>query len=229
MNKIESAVLANTIQYINNYLKNNEKMPVIEPLTCMIRLAILSFKKKGTKICFQENSIYIQEPSFLQGTIRWLSGDNRNDLHYLLNPIIKSIHKWDPNKNESIKNIYKLAISGLENLKNGYHSNNRNISSLISHSIDLYINLINDSINGINNKNISTPDMKYIVDNEVYQTSLYTLWNNEQIQLINSLFIEANKTKEDFTYYLNAIENILTIKIKNAKDIVVKNRQILFN
>lgn len=229
MNKIESAVVAKTLQYITNYLKNNEKMPVIEPLTCMIRLAILSFKKKGTKICFQENSIYIQEPGLFQGTLRWLSGDNRNDLHYLLAPILKSIHKWDPTQNNNIKTIYNLAISGLENLRNGYHSNNRNVSSLISHSIDLYINLISDSIQGNIGKNINTRDMKYVLDNDKHQTSLYTLWNKDQIQLINSLFNEASKTQEDYSYYLEAIENILTIKIKNAKDIIVKNRQILFN
>jgi hypothetical protein len=55
MNKIESVVLSKTIHYIINYIKIQEKTPIIEPLACMIHLGILSFKKNGTKICIYDN------------------------------------------------------------------------------------------------------------------------------------------------------------------------------
>ena len=35
--------------------------------------------------------------------------------------------------------------------------------------------------------------------------------------------MEASKTNEDFTSYLEAIEHILNIKVKHAKEIIVKN------
>ena len=146
MNRLESAVFSKAINYLSNYIKNEDKIQVIEPLTCIIRLGILSFKPKGTKICIYENSIYIQEPGYFQGTIRWISGDNRNDLHYLFSPISKALMKWKPCENENIKYIYNLAIRGLTKLKTGYNCNN--CSSLTSHSINLYINLIKDSVNG---------------------------------------------------------------------------------
>ena len=80
MNRLESAVFSKAMTYVTSYLQSDEKIQVIEPLTCMIRLAILAYKPKGTKVCIYENAIYIQEPSLLQGPIRWLSGDNRNDM-----------------------------------------------------------------------------------------------------------------------------------------------------
>ncbi len=217
MNRLESAVFSKAINYLSTYIKNEEKIQVIEPLTCMVRLAILSFKPKGTKICIYENSIYIQEPSYFQGTIRWLSGDNRNDLHYLFAPISKALLKWKPSENENIKNIYKLAIRGLTKLKSGYNCNN--CSSLTSHSIDLYINMIKDSISGKNPVETQEDDLNY--------TFFSNLWTEEQIEIINNLFNEADGNKSDGESYLDAIENIVSTKVRCAKEILVKNMQTI--
>jgi hypothetical protein len=214
MNRIEAAVLSKTINYISNYIIPEEKIQVIEPLTCMMRVAILSFKPTGTKICIYDNSIYIQEPGFLQGAIRWISGDNRNDLHYLLLPITKALIKWDPKDNDAITNIYKLAIKGLTKLKCGY--NCQNISSLTSHSIDLYINLIKDRLNG----KVPHEDIDDIYCNINFFDKL---WTTEQILLINNLFIETEKNSTDISSYLEAIENILSTKIRSSKEMLVRN------
>lgn len=220
MNRLESAVFSKAINYLSSYIKNEEKIQIIEPLTCMIKLAILSFKPKGTKICIYENSIYIQEPGLLQGTIRWISGDNRNDLHYLFSPISKCLLKWNPTENEAIQNIYTLAIKGLTKLKCGYNCNN--CSSLTSHSIDLYINLIKDSINGKNP--VELPEE----DTYNYNYTFFSkLWNDEQIDIINNLFIQANNNKPDSESYLDAIENIVSIKVRYAKELIVKNMQTI--
>ena len=218
MNKIEAAVFSKAINYISNYISPEDKIQIIEPLTCMMRLAILSFKPVGTKICIYDNSIYIQEPSFLQGTLRWISGDNRNDLHYLLLPITKALIKWDPIENDAITNIYKLAIKGLVKLKSGY--NCLYTSSLTSHSIDLYINLIKDRLNG-------KPPNEDMEDISNYNNFFDKLWTTEQILLINNLFIETEKNTTDVTNYLEAIENILSTKIRLSKEIVVRNMQTI--
>lgn len=219
MNRLESAVFSKAINYLSGYIKNEEKIQIIEPLTCMIRLAILSYKPKGTKICIYENSIYIQEPGYLQGTMRWLSGDNRNDLHYLLAPISKCLLKWKPTEQEAIKNIYKLSILGLTKLKSGYNCNG--CSSLTSHSIDLYINLIKDAINGKNPVEVPEDDdtNNYLFFNK--------LWSEEQIDIINNLFIEATANKADSDSYLNAIENIVSTKVRCAKEQIVKHMQTI--
>lgn len=219
MNRLETAVFSKAINYLSSYIKNDEKIQIIEPLTCMIRLAILSFKPKGTKICIYENSIYIQEPGYLQGTIRWISGDNRNDLHYLFAPISKCLLKWKPSENEAIKNIYQLAILGLTKLKTGYNYNSG--SSLTSHSIDLYINLIKDSINGKNP--VEVPED----DKHNNYTFFSRLWNIDQIDIINNLFIQATNHKPDSESYLDAIENIVSTKVRCAKELIVKHMQTI--
>ena len=219
MNRIESAILTKVMNHLSNYISQDEKIQVIEPLSCMMRLAILSFKPRGSKICIYENSIYIQEPGPLQGSIRWISGDKRDDLHYLLNPINKALIKWNPNENEDVKNIYELAIKGLMKLKRGYNCNS--CSSLTSHSIDLYINCIKDRIKGTNN-----PENLIIEDHSSNQCNFFEkLWSIDQISLINNLFKEAENNKNDSNSYLEAIENILSTKIKSCKEIVVKNIQ----
>lgn len=215
MNKLESALFNTAVNYITTYIKN-EKTYVIEPISCMIRLAMLSFKPPGSKIGIFDNTIYIQEPSLLQGPMRWLSGDNRNDIHFLLNPINKALQRYDANEYDSIKNIYMLAMKGLNKLKKSY-SNQQN-SSLTAHSIELYINTINDNLKG---KKI-TEDEDDDVDKKTYN-SLFKLWSQEQLEIINNLFIECDKNTKESDSYLNAIENILNSKVKATKEILVKN------
>jgi len=224
MQRIESAALSKAVGYVTGYLNSEDKIQVIEPLTCMIRLAMLAFKPKGTKICIYENAIYIQEPSLLQGTIRWLSGDNRNDLHYLLAPITKALQKWVPQPdsptNQAISHIYTQAIAGLERLKQSYSSTH--CSSLTAHSIDLYINLITTVLQGD-----TPPSSEDSQDQRNTYMSFNRLWTDQQINLIYRLFQEAEQNTSERASYLEAIENILSTKVKCAKEILVKQMQTM--
>lgn len=213
MNKIETALFNSAVTYISNYIAN-EKNHVIEPVTCMIRLAMLAFKPCGTKIGIFDNYIYIQEPSVLQGPIRWLSGDNRNDIHFLLDPINKALERYDIQNNDSVKNIYTLAMKGLLKLKKSY--SNHNNSSLTAHSIELYIKTINTYLNNEKHKN------KKDEDDKTY-SSLNHLWSDEQINIVNELFIECERSPKEVDSYLRAIDNILNSKVKATKEILVKN------
>ena len=69
---------------------------IIEPLCCVIKLAILSFYPIGTKISIQHNTIEFVKPNALQGTIRWSYGDRREDLHHLHNPLVKAAEWYQP-------------------------------------------------------------------------------------------------------------------------------------
>ena len=220
MNKLQGALFSTAVDYLTFYIKN-EKTFVLEPLTCMIRLAMLSFKPNGAKICVYENSIYIQEPSILQGPIRWISGDNRNDIHYLLEPITKALQKYAHKNNNSLKNIYTLALDGLKKLKKSYIKKTHN-SSLTTHSIDLYISKIKESLtneekNNNNNILLDNDDS----NNKTYE-SLIMLWTDEQIDIINTLFQQCQKNTDNKSY-LYAIDNIINSKIKFSKEILVKS------
>lgn len=214
MQRLENAMFTQAGKYITHFFNNpDEEIQILEPLTCMIRLAILSFKPKGTKICIYQNSIYIQDPGLFQGTLRWISGDNRNDLHFLKDPILKALVRYDPSNDENIKFIFSLAGQGLQKLKNSYAD--RQTSSLTSHSIDYYIKIIQDTVKG--NPPQSDDDLDINI-----QQSFKELWDPDQIVLITNIFKQAQK-QEDSAPYLEAIENLLSVIIKSSKEVLVKN------
>ena len=81
----------NIYTYINKTNINTSKNLILEPFCTLIKLILLSYKDKGTKISIYNNSIQYQEPSYIQGILRIWSGDCREDLHNLYNPIIKAL------------------------------------------------------------------------------------------------------------------------------------------
>ena len=91
--------LMDAMSNLNALFKKNESiknsnLQLLEPLTCIIRLAMLNFQENGTKIAIYNNRISSQLPNLIQGAKRWVYGNKRNELHYLYKPIIIAIHKW---------------------------------------------------------------------------------------------------------------------------------------
>ena len=224
MNKIESALINSAVSYVTNYVSHEKKNYVIEPLSCIIRLAILAYKKKGTKISLYDNSIYLQEPGPLQGTLRWITRNNRNDIQFLLSPINKAILKYGKKDDKSevmheqLMNIFRLAIKGLQNLKYSYSKHS--YGNLTTHSIDLYISNLKQCIKG--SVMLSDDDDDDEEDKKTY-LSLNSLWTNDQIEIVNDLFLECDKNPKDSSSYLQAIDNIINSKLKPTKEILLRN------
>jgi len=123
-----------------------QKDIIIDPMSCTIKLAVLSFYPPGTKISIFNNKIHFNSPTILQGTIRYFKSDNREDLHNLFNPIQKSIQWYWNEKDEGIVYLFILAINGLKILKHSYPSH-----STIQYTLDYYINLlVRKEIDGVN-------------------------------------------------------------------------------
>lgn len=193
-----------TKSLINSILNIDNRKQILDPFSCIIRLALLSFKERGTKISVSNNKIYFQPPNILQGPVRWTYGDNRNDLHNLCNPIIKAI-KWY-SSNEDVRNIFIYTIKGLTKLKQSYIQKNMRTgdSNLVCHSISHYVGLIKECLN--NNDMMQE-------DNETNQFKI--LWKETEIEIINNLLKLANEKKEnseEYIYIINAIESILEDK-----------------
>lgn len=188
---------------------------IIDPLTCMIRLAILSFKPMGTKISIIDNRIKYNDPSLLQGTIRWTQGDNRDDLHNLYGPITKAIEWYDVSC-PKIKNIFQLGSLGVKNLMESYTGN-----STINHSLEYYKTIIDHSISG------NKTDVEFDEQNKIYK-DLKNLWNTNEITIINDILQEIkNKDTEEVECLIKAIDAIIYIKEKRVKGIIDKNTTIL--
>ena len=128
--------------YIYSFIhKPPATIQTLEPMCCMIRLAMLAFREIGTKISINNNRIIIIQPSIIQGTLRWTYGDTRQDLHHLLHPIVKAIELYDINL-PYIFNIFKYTSIGLTKLKSSYNDD----SSIICHSLIHYISIVDKAL-----------------------------------------------------------------------------------
>jgi len=180
----------------------------------MVRLSILSFKPKGTKISLFDNMIKYNDPNIFQGSIRWTQGDHRNDLHNLYGPIVKALEWYDVN-NPKIYNIFNLSSKGLENLMLSYNNNNTTF-----HSLKYYKSIIDNIIENDTNtvKNVTKED-----DNKIY-TDLKKLWNKNEINIINDILEEMKeKNSDEINSLINAIDAIIYIKEKKVKRIIENN------
>ena len=209
-----------TVQLFSSIFGNNKQQTkyfIIDPFTCMVRLAILSFKPKGTKISILDNMIKYNDPNILQGTIRWSQGDNRDDLHNLYRPITKAI-EWYQLDDEKIKHIFGLSSKGIENLMFSYTGN-----STVRHSLVYYKSIIDDNLK---------EEKETIVNKEENFNKIYTelkgLWNKNEINIINDILSEMeNKTDEEKQSLINAIDSIINIKERRVQMIIKKNTTVL--
>ena len=208
-----------------NLFNEKNKNSIIEPLICLVRLAILEFKPVGTKISIYNNKITYNEPNILQGAVRWSNGDARDDLHNIFLPITKASLWYDINQKD-IQNIFKFSIRGLEKLKLSYSRN-----STINHSIQYYIDTLKASLNNQSTRreevfernngngnggrssgrnrnrhnNVNSDDTEPAstpVSNEITEeehntifNKLKGIWNEREISIINNLLIEMESRR----------------------------------
>lgn len=188
---------------------------IVEPLSAMVRIALLNYRDVGTKISISNNKISYSEPNVLQGTIRWSYGDTRNDIHYLLNPIKKAVEWFPPKDNEHAATIFRVARLGLKRLKDTYKRSNE--GHLVCHSLDLYCSIIDNSLKG------KRKSMEVVGDEDnAICKALRHIWLDSQIELIGKLLVQIESDRGNTTHYLDAIENILIV-IESRVNKVVMN------
>jgi len=212
--------LTENVEMIKAFFFNNEvKNSVLDPLTCIVRCAILSFKPVGTKLSINNNRISFVDPNFLQGTIRWTYGDKREDLHNIYNPIVKST-QWYKADNPHILNIFKLSKKGLEKLKQSYEEN-----SIITHSLSLYINIMDMFINS-NKECLKDLSKNSDEDNKIYK-ELRDLWSGPQISIVDNILKQMETDAVNRIEWFQALDTILKSKEKNVYEIIKKNTTTL--
>jgi len=126
------------------------KKYIFEPLSTIIKLAILKNKPVGTKISIKDNNIFIQEIGIFQSLVRYYKGDAKIDIHYLSIPIEIACVKYIKGKykNNDIVIIFKCAKDGLVNLMSTYKQ-----YPIIIHCLKYYHSIIDSYINNENNEN----------------------------------------------------------------------------
>tara|TARA_B110000208_G_scaffold181945_1_gene233181 strand:- start:6543 stop:7247 length:705 start_codon:yes stop_codon:yes gene_type:complete len=208
-----------------------DSIHLLEPLSVIIKLAIISFKKDRTKIAINNNKMFIQKPSAWQGVIRYVYGNNREEISHLLKPIKRSIELYPPKNNTELHYIYSRAIMGLKKVKTGYDE----LPSTVCHSIDLYISILEEGLSGNKlkvdtydrSKNID--DLNLSVQTRINLEKIFTdIWSKDDITLLYSMFKSVDNQSASTQTYLKSIENLLKSKepiinqkVKKTRDFII--------
>jgi hypothetical protein len=181
---------------------------ILDPLSVIIKLAILSNKPVGTKICISKNIIFLQEPGPFQSFCRYIFSTNKTDIQYLYNPIQLACQtyliKESVIKNPKLKELFKCAQNGLIRLSETYKS-----CSIIRLCINYYSTLIDNYLQEIYKEDLFKKDV---------MTPLYT---SEVIAIFNKLWIQDRiKIILNLTTFLISDENA-SANVKSVETIMV--------
>jgi hypothetical protein len=154
-----------------NYLTatNTNKNDILDPLSIIVKLFIYSHKPNGTKISIGNNRMYIQENTYIQGVLRKLNGDTKNDITILMCPVLYACVHYLKNKDNRKKYtpIFTIALDGLVKMKQTYSGtpiiyNIEHIINIIQMFLDRERNVIaEDSIVGPESKTLVNDSKGY--------------------------------------------------------------------
>ena len=159
---------------------------ILDPLSVIIKLAILSNKPIGTKICISNNIIFLQDPGPFQAFCRYIFSTTKSDIQYIYNPIQLACQQYlskdAVSKNPKLKELFKCAQNGLILLSETYKS-----CSIIRLCINYYATLIDNHLQEIYNDALFKSDiLTPLYTSEL--TKIFTkLWTQDRIKIILNL------------------------------------------
>lgn len=208
------APIDNNITTLKNFL--------LDPLSTIIKLAILSKKSINCKISIKNNIISLNEVGPFQSVVRFYNKTNKNDIHFLSSSIELACINFINNKNDKIDKLFLLAIDGLLNLIQTYKN-----YPIIIHCLQFYISIIKNHLNDNNDENsISVKvneddDINYIYkmyDTELLQ-NLNERWDENKILMITEMIEYLSKSNEE-NVDTGYIESFMIPIDKSTQDII---------
>lgn len=143
---------------------------ILDPLSTIIKLAILGKKSVGCKISIKNNQIYIQEAGVFQGVARYYMGNTKNDIHFLSIPIELACKRYlTLEKITEIPNIitiFTCAQQGLNNLMTTYIT-----FPIVVHCLKYYYSIINNHLHLISCERTKSLENNLDKKNNVPQNS----------------------------------------------------------
>jgi len=192
-------------------LEINVTQYILNPLTVIIKLSILSCKPIGTKIHIQNNVIYFQEPGMFQSIARYIFKSNKSHLQYIYNPIKIAcqtyLTKEFLKKTPTIVNLFISAKNGIENLMKTYTTCPMTVLCLKYYHVILS-NFIKQTSN------------EYIFKENDETTEFYTSdvlkkfleqWNASKLKIVIDLmdFLLKHDINENKTSNIKSLETII--------------------
>jgi len=207
----------------NNLLPDNRLIDqhsfVLDPLSVIIKLAILNNKPVGTKICILKNVIHLQVPGPFQALCRYLYKTNKTDLQYLYNPIELACNRFlmKPVIDDypGLKELFRCAQGGIIKLIETYKN-----SSIMRLCLNYYHTLISNYLDEKYNETLFKKDnMTSFYTTELVE-SFNKLWTPDRITIVLNLT----------TYLINNEHAVLDVKsLENIMDNIDLQTQSVFS
>jgi hypothetical protein len=207
---------------------NQPKHVILDPLTTVIRLALLSFKPKGTKIGIVHHQIVYYYPTVFQGVARFVYGDKRADLHNLHQPIKKASEWYNHNTDSKLKYIFNVGHRGLVQLKDNYDNVNNNYDSSTYMSLCILDNILTgkqteiyDSVTPEKAEQIQREQSEQL-DNLIH-SKLKKLWDDSDIEIVYNLLNKIDKSEDPSDQHMEVLEKFLQGKDNIVSKIIVRH------
>ena len=186
---------------------DNLHLFILDPLSVIIKLAILSNKPVGTKLRIDNNIIYTQEPGPFQAFCRYLFKNNKTDIQYLYNPIELACQHYLTKpclqQNPKMKDLFKCAQNGLLRLIETYKT-----SSVMRICLNYYYSLIANHLEEKNNNDLFRKDHMTTFYTTEDLNKMHKIWTQEKIKIVLNL-----------TTYLSSDDNAET-DVKSLETII---------
>lgn len=206
--------------------QDNVSSCVLDPLSVIIKLAILSNKPVGTKLLIKDNVIYFQEPGPFQSLCRIIYNSTKNDIQYLYNPInIACVHflsqptnTLSPEKLTRIKKLFQAAQQGLQMLMKTYSS-----SYIIVIALNYYYILLSNHLEQTYNSTMFISDQMSTHYTLPLCTMLNSKWNEDQIRAVLGLinYLSKPTTTDEGTPNIKLLDTFMENIDNNTKTVLL--------
>ena len=163
---------------------------LLNPLSTIVKLAILGNKPVGTKICIQNNVLSFQEPGPFQSLCRYVFHSNKTDLQYMYNPIqlactaFLSKSKDGPSKKneQRLRALFCCAQKGLERLMETYKT-----CTIIRLCLSYFHVLIANHVDEVYQDRLFRKDSLTALYSSSVVTELNAQWSDERMKVVLDL------------------------------------------
>lgn len=199
----------------------NIKSYLLDPLSVIIKLAILGNKSIGTKISINDNIIYFQEPGMFQSFCRYIFHANKTELQYLYNPIQLActiyLSKEAIAKTPRMKQLFLCALKGLSNLIETYKS-----CSIIRLCLNYFYTIITNHVEETYNDSIFHKDGMTLLYTDEIVKIMQKQWTSEKIKVVLDIiaFLSADTMAIE---NVKSLENIMQNIDKETKKLISQN------
>jgi len=180
---------------------------ILDPLSVIVKLAILSNKPIGTKLFISNNIVSFQEPGPFQAFCRYWFNTNKTDLQYLYNPIELAcsfyLSKDMVTKHSKLRDLFKGAQNGILKLMETYKQ-----CSIIRLCLNYYYTLISNYLDGLKVESLFRKDTLTPFYNTETVASLNKLWTCERIEIVLNMTTYLNNN-ESAVSDVKSLENII--------------------